>query len=149
MIRAIIILISISILFSCDSNEPLTPPSKEQIKSVFNNKKEIFKHLKANISKDHEGGYELRIDNKGIKPQILSTEKYIQYKRLLNSIPAQRVSKYEKETTFIIFSQGMVFAGCSTVIVHNPINEPNKPDWADPYQLVVLGDNWYAQTKCN
>jgi len=67
---------------------------------------------------------------------------------MLNLSPLNRYSLYEKVTYVTIFTSGFVGGGCLTHIIHNPDQKPKRPSWADHYNLVVLGNDWYGETRC-
>lgn len=148
MIARIATLILIFLVPSCTNEPPPEPPSKEEIIELYKAKKDIFVKLRDDVTVDASSSGKLKIDIE-FNSTGLSEEKFEDYTKQLKSIPSQRVEIYGGETTFIVFNHGMVFAGCSTLIIHNASQKPSKPEWVKDYLLVELSENWYGETKCN
>lgn len=84
----------------------------------------------------------------------LSSKRYTVYLHNLHAAGATRVTALAAhhmpdEVDFLVFTSGIVPAGCSTRIYFRTSGPPEVPEWARWSQGTTLGKNWYALSTCN
>jgi len=147
MRRSLIFVLAI-LMLSCGEKSK-EPPSEQELKTYFSKNQEKLDFLSKEIRRDLSEGSTFYIGPENQNILKLSDERFNYFQTELQKLNVNRVTYYNNEVKFTVFSQGMVFAGCSTTIQHLPVSKPFKPAWANPYIEVNLAENWYGVTTCN
>ena len=147
-LKTTILLMVLLSLTSCTTE----PMEEEEFSTVFRDHKKDFELLKTMAIQDMGENRLMLIGDRNTNSP--SQEKVTQYRSKLKRVGAKRItvireSENNIETTFLLFTSGFVFGGCSSSITNIQSGELFRPSWADPYIEINLGENWYGQTKCN
>jgi len=152
-LKVISITIILSLLIACSSNES-TPPNSDELKNIFDKSSNQFEEIKEMMITDVGFQEVLQIGDNSKNADKISKDRYQKYTSLLKLTGAERVTAYTRSkintsVSFLVYRSGIVTGGCLTKILFMTSGRPKKPDWANPYQLTVLGNGWYGETKCN